>query len=74
MPPPMAFGQLPIFKNFLKWFSPDDLRIDNLLFRFHHQYTTAILMFGLMFIFLENHLDGRAINCRGAEQYARWAK
>jgi hypothetical protein len=28
-------------------------------------------MFGLLFIFLENHLDGRAIVCQGGDQYAR---
>jgi len=28
-------------------------------------------MFGLLFIFLENHLDGRAIICQGGDQYAR---
>jgi len=71
MPPPMAFGQLPVFKNFLKWFSGEELIIDNFLFRVHHRFTTAVLMFGLMFVFLENHLDGRAINCQGADNYAR---
>jgi len=67
----MAFGQLPVFKNFLKWFSGEELIIDNFLFRVHHRFTTAVLMFGLMFVFLENHLDGRAINCQGADNYAR---
>jgi len=67
----MAFGQLPVFKNFLAWFAGDKHNIDNFLFRLHHQYTTAMLMFGLMFIFLENHLDGRAIMCRDADQYAK---
>jgi len=67
----MAFGQLPVFKNFLKWFSGEELKIDNFLFRVHHRFTTAVLMFGLMFVFLENHLDGRAINCNGADNYAR---
>jgi len=71
MPAPMAFGQLPVFKNFLQWFAGDKHKIDNFLFRMHHQYTTAILMFGLMFIFLENHIDGRAINCRNADNYAK---
>ena len=35
------------------------------------QGTTFVVMFGLLFIFLENHLDGRAIICQGGEQYAR---
>jgi len=69
--PSMAMGQLPVFKNFLQWFAGDKHKIDNLLFRIHHQYTTAILIFGLTFIFLENSLDGRAINCRNADNYAK---
>lgn len=67
---PMMMSQLPVFNNFLRWFKRDELIVDNLLFRLHHQVTTAILMFGLLFIFFENHLDGRAINCRGGDRYA----
>ena len=35
------------------------------------QASTFVIMFGLLFIFLENHLDGRAIVCQGGDQYAR---
>ena len=35
------------------------------------QASTFVIMFGLLFIFLENHLDGRAIICQGGDQYAR---
>jgi hypothetical protein len=38
---------------------------------FYLQASTFIIMFGLLFIFLENHLDGRAIVCQGGDQYAR---
>ena len=38
------------------------------------QASTFIIMFGLLFIFLENHLDGRAIVCQGGDQYARYEK
>jgi len=71
MPSPGALGQVPIFKNFLKWFNQDEQKTDNILFQMHHKFTTAILMFGLMFVFLENHLDGRAINCKNADSYAQ---
>ena len=58
----------------LKWFTGDDLVIDNAFFKLHHQASTLIIMFGLLFIFLENHLDGRAIVCQGGDQYARYEK
>merc|ERR1711892_654236 len=48
----------------------DELVIDNPLFKLHHQASTFVIMFGLLFIFLENHLDGRAIICQGGDQYA----
>lgn len=70
MAPPIV-NRLPIISNLLKWFRGDDLTIDNPLFRLHHQASTFIIMFGLLFIFLENHLDGRAIVCQGGDQYAR---
>jgi hypothetical protein len=68
---PPVINRLPIISNLLKWFKGDDLTIDNPLFRLHHQASTFVLMFGLLFIFLENHLDGRAIVCQGGDQYAR---
>jgi len=68
---PAVVNRLPIISNLLKWFKGDDLIIDNALFKLHHQASTFIIMFGLLFIFLENHLDGRAIVCQGGDQYAR---
>ena len=63
---------LSIISSLLKWFTGDDLVIDNAFFKLHHQASTFIIMFGLLFIFLENHLDGRAIVCQGGDQYARY--
>jgi len=68
---PAVMQRLPIISNLLKWFKGDELVIDNYLFRIHHQASTFVIMFGLLFIFLENHLDGRAIVCQGGDQYAR---
>ena len=51
---------LSIISSLLKWFTGDN------------QASTFIIMFGLLFIFLENHLDGRAIVCQGGDQYARY--
>ena len=67
---PAVINRLPIFSNLLKWFKGDELTIDNPLFKLHHQASTFVIMFGLLFIFLENHLDGRAIICQGGDQYA----
>merc|ERR1719510_2131958 len=50
--------------NIQKWFTKkDDVVIDNLLFRVHHQLSFFVLMVGLTFIFVENHFDGKAIQC-----------
>jgi len=68
---PAVINRLPIVSNLLKWFKGDELTIDNPLFKLHHQASTFVIMFGLLFIFLENHLDGRAIVCQGGDQYAR---
>jgi len=71
MPAPAVINRLPLVSSLLKWFKGDELTIDNPLFKLHHQATTFIVMFGLLFIFLENHLDGRAIICQGGDNYAR---
>jgi len=70
MAPPVV-KTLPVISNLLKWFKGDDVVVDNVLFKLHHQASTFVLTFGLLFIFLENHLDGRAIVCQGGDQYAR---
>lgn len=71
MPMPVAINRLPLVSSLMKWFKGDELTIDNPLFKLHHQASTFIVMFGLLFIFLENHLDGRAIICQGGDNYAR---
>ena len=71
MPAPAVVNRLPLVSNLLKWFKGDDLTIDNALFKLHHQATTFIVMFGLLFIFVENHFDGRAIICQGGDHYAK---
>lgn len=55
---------------FQKWFKTDKVTIDNWLFRLHHQVSFAILMVGLIFIFIENHLNGKSITCRGDDDYS----
>jgi len=57
---------IPIFDNLKKWVrKKDDVIIDNLLFRVHHQLNFAIVMIGLIFIVVENYFDSRAIVCKG---------
>jgi len=69
---PQILGRLPILSHLMKWFKGDELTVDNALFRVHHQGSTFVVMFGFIFVFLENHLDGRAIVCHGnADNYAR---
>ena len=68
---PTVLNRLPIVGNLLKWFKDDEVTIDNPLFKLHHQVSTFVIMFGFLFIFLENHLDGKAIICQGGDQYAR---
>ena len=36
---------------------------DNFLFKFHHQGNFAVILFGVVFIFGMNYLDGKAIQC-----------
>jgi len=69
---PAVINRLPLVSNLLKWFKGDEFTIDHPLFKLHHQASTFVIMFGLLFIFLENHLDGRAIICQGAggDKYA----
>jgi len=55
---------------FQKWFKTDQVTIDNKLFRLHHQVSFAILFVGLIFIFVENHLNGSAITCKDDDVYA----
>jgi len=66
-----SMAGLPVVGNIQKWFTKkDDVVIDNLLFRVHHQLSFFVLMVGLSFIFVENHFDGKAIQCtKGADDF-----
>lgn len=55
---------------FQKWFKTDKVTIDNWLFRLHHQFSFAILFVGLIFIFVENHMNGKAITCKNDDDYS----
>ena len=68
---PQAIRKPPFVNHLLNWFKRDEPSTDNHLFRLHHQYTTFIIMFGFLFIFIENYLDGRAITCQGGDQYTK---
>ncbi|XP_023330142.1 innexin inx3 isoform X2 [Eurytemora carolleeae] len=56
--------------NFKKLFKRDEIIMDDFVFRLHHQINFFVLGLGVLFIFAENYLDGRAIVCRGADEYA----
>merc|ERR1712165_337182 len=66
-----SMAGLPVVGSIQKWFTKkDDVVIDNLLFRVHHQLSFFVLMVGLAFIFVENHFDGKAIQCtKGADDH-----
>jgi len=68
--PPAVVQNLPVFRSLLKWFKGDELVIDNYLFKLHHQASTFVIMFGFVFIFIENYLDGKSIICQGGDKYA----
>jgi len=55
---------VPLVDNFQSWFKKkDERRIDNYLFRLHHQVSFAIILFGVLFTFGLNYLDGTSITC-----------
>eukprot|EP00092_Neocalanus_flemingeri_P014996 GFUD01016195.1.p1 GENE.GFUD01016195.1~~GFUD01016195.1.p1 ORF type:complete len:414 (+),score=107.14 GFUD01016195.1:236-1477(+) len=51
------------FKNYIS--KKDEVKIDNVLFRAHHQVNFVILLVGLAFTFVENYIDGDVIECYG---------
>jgi len=51
-------------------FKRDDVHHDNLLFKLHHQVNFFVLLVGVLFIFGENYLNGKAIVCRGGDDYS----
>jgi len=48
----------------------DELIIDNLIFRLHHQVTFLLLLVGVVFIVGENYLDVKAIVCSDGDDYS----
>jgi len=53
-----------------KIFKWDSVYHDNILFKLHHQVNFFVILFGVVFIFGENYLNGKAIVCVGADSYS----
>ena len=71
MPPNTIVDKLPIITKVVKWFRGDQTEIDGPLFKLHYQVSTFIIMVGFIFVFVENHLDVKAIICQtGASSQA----
>jgi len=51
--------------NFRKLLKTDPVRHDNVLFKLHHQANFLIVLFGVVFVFGMNYLNGKAIVCTG---------
>ena len=51
-------------------FKKDTVRHDNTLFKLHHQVNFFVILVGVLFIFGENYLNGKAIVCRGGDSYS----
>jgi len=51
-------------------FKKDTVRLDNTLFKLHHQVNFFVILVGVLFIFGENYLNGKAIVCRGGDSYS----
>ena len=64
MPPNTIVDKLPIITKVVKWFRGDQTEIDGPLFKLHYQVSTFIIMVGFIFVFVENHLDVKAIICQ----------
>merc|ERR1719431_786287 len=56
--------------NLKKLFKTDKVHHDNILFKLHHQVNFIVILFGVVFIFGENYLNGKAITCMGGDKYA----
>ena len=52
-----------------KLFKTDEVHHDNILFKLHHQVNFFVILVGVVFIFGENYLNGKAIVCKGADEY-----
>ena len=53
----------------LNLFKKDKVIHDNVLFRLHHQVNFFVILVGVIFIFGENYLNGKAIICKGGDPY-----
>eukprot|EP00092_Neocalanus_flemingeri_P034434 GFUD01037443.1.p1 GENE.GFUD01037443.1~~GFUD01037443.1.p1 ORF type:complete len:364 (+),score=108.25 GFUD01037443.1:52-1143(+) len=53
-----------------KLFRRDEVHLDNWLFKLHHQVNFFVILVGVLFIFGENYLNGKAIVCLGGDDYA----
>jgi len=53
-----------------KLFKKDDVIHDNILFKLHHQVNFFVIFVGVVFIFGENYLNGKAITCKGGDDYS----
>jgi len=53
-----------------KLFKKDEVYHDNFLFKLHHQVNFFVILVGVLFIFGENYLNGKAIVCRGGDDYS----
>ena len=51
-------------------FKTDSVHLDNFLFKLHHQVNFFVILIGVLFIFGENYLNGKAIVCRGGDSYS----
>ena len=73
MPPNTIVDKLPIITKVVKWFRGDQTEIDGPLFKLHYQVSTFIIMVGFIFVFVENHLDVKAILCQTGQQFTPYA-
>lgn len=70
---PNIVDRLPIINKVLKWFKGDQTMIDGPLFKLHYQASTFLIMIGFIFVFVENHLDVKAILCQTGPQFSAYA-
>jgi len=73
MAPNNIVDRLPIITKVVKWFKGDQTIIDGPLFKLHYQASTFIIMVGFIFVFVENHLDVKAILCQTGQQFTPYA-
>jgi len=57
--------------NLRKILKSDPIRHDNLLFKLHHQANFLMVLFGVVFAFGMNYLNGKSIVCHGGDDYSK---